>query len=859
MKKLLSIILIFAIVLTFFPNVFVAAESIITDVNKAVGSNYTDNTKLKAAFNAIFKGDIDIHSDSSCKNEVSMPVGYRMNVNNYYYVKSKKSGNNCIGMQCYIYANAVYNKLFGEWVRHGDILSHSEVVLSGGDSKVSYSKFSSAGVKSGAYMRTTVNSNGAYNGNYGHSLIILSYDKNNISYLEGNADNNGLVRITKQTWDEFNKTELSGRSTPRYVSHIVQPVKSKYQELYPVCSHTYSNGYDAVCNGCGEKRSIPKELYQFTTIDENKALSYSAYYDMTVSIFGKNGCQSTASILNSIIESGIDKQKNIRFLFIDCENKTKTQVKEMAKKYKNSNIVFCYDTTQYSVNAMWSLAYMAGFKDGITLPLTVFTKKDGTIFKITQGDIEADYLNQLSNGDLSGEKIVELSVGGEENYDYAYQVLNKLNDLRKKSNLKPLTMDKNLLSAAMRRAAEISINYSHIRPNGEKFNTVLENSGIDAENITIAQTSPDSVMNHFKKYIEKYNNMVNADYLSVGIGCFKMSNGRLCWVQLFSRGAAKKVEKSGKITATHKIIAQTRKLVLEFSAEKDIHSLSASETSKINIWNHNKYLSPFKQLVNNSDFNFKSSDGKILSVDKKGNCTMIKNGECSVTVSHKQNAALKLKKDYLVGHRYEDKALYKCSICGYIETKPSLRKIGDVYYYYNNGVPSKDNTLVKHTNNKWYHVKNGVKSNYTGLFKYNKVWYYIKNGEKNSDDTLVKYTDGKWYHVKNGKIIRDTTLVKYNNKWYHIRNGVKSNYTGLFKYNKAWYYIKNGVKNNDDTLVKYTDGKWYHVKNGKLAKDTTIVKYGTKRYYVKNGVKSNLSGYVKVSGKTYKIKNGVVI
>ena len=27
---------------------------------------------------------------------------------------------------------------------------------------------------------------------------------------------------------------------------------------------------------------------------------------------------------------------------------------------------------------MWSLAYMAGFKDGITLPLTVFTKKDGT-------------------------------------------------------------------------------------------------------------------------------------------------------------------------------------------------------------------------------------------------------------------------------------------------------------------------------------------------------------------------------------------------------------------------------------------------------------------------------------------------
>ena len=73
MKKLLSIILIFAIVLTFFPNIFVKAESIITDVNKAIGSDYTDNTKLKSAFNAIFKGDIDIHSDSSCYEQHPFP------------------------------------------------------------------------------------------------------------------------------------------------------------------------------------------------------------------------------------------------------------------------------------------------------------------------------------------------------------------------------------------------------------------------------------------------------------------------------------------------------------------------------------------------------------------------------------------------------------------------------------------------------------------------------------------------------------------------------------------------------------------------------------------------------------------
>ena len=96
MKKLLSILLIFAITSTLYLDILVKAESIITDVKKAKASDYTDNTKLKEAFDAIFKGDIDIHSDSGGKNEVSMPVGYRMNVKKYYYVKSKKSGNNFI-------------------------------------------------------------------------------------------------------------------------------------------------------------------------------------------------------------------------------------------------------------------------------------------------------------------------------------------------------------------------------------------------------------------------------------------------------------------------------------------------------------------------------------------------------------------------------------------------------------------------------------------------------------------------------------------------------------------------------------------------------------------------------------------
>ena len=213
-----------------FFNTNVSAKSYITSSSSANGSNYTSSTSLASKLNTVFSGDIDIYTNSGCTSEVSMPLGKYMDNSKQYYVKSKTTGNNVTGWQCYIYANAVYNKLFNEWPGHGTSFSHSKVVISGGSNTASYSMFSNAGVKCGAYMRTTTKSSGAYNSSGGHSLIILSYDQSYISYLEGNGDGNGLIRIAKMTWSEFNSGQLSGRS--RYISHVVQPTDSYYASLY---------------------------------------------------------------------------------------------------------------------------------------------------------------------------------------------------------------------------------------------------------------------------------------------------------------------------------------------------------------------------------------------------------------------------------------------------------------------------------------------------------------------------------------------------------------------------------------------------------------------------------------------------
>ena len=87
-------------------------------------------------------------------------------------------------------------------------------------------------------------------------------------------------------------------------------------------------------------------------------------------------------------------------------------------------------------------------------------------------------------------------VYGTVRYDYAFQVLEIVNKERALEGAGPLTMDKDLLSAAMLRSAETVVSFSHTRPNGEKcFSASSKMSG---ENIAMGGGSscatPEQVM-----------------------------------------------------------------------------------------------------------------------------------------------------------------------------------------------------------------------------------------------------------------------------------------------------------------------------------------------------------------------------
>ena len=234
-KRLFSFILVVALFCSMLPQFTcsVRAAEHILDATQVDGKQYSAVYGEK--LNQILNGEVALFSNS----DVRYPLGSSMNTGTSYTVAGTIGG-----YQCYIYAQAVYYYLFGDVVYHGSgykYWSNSKQVLHN-EKTISYELFSAAEVGFGAYIRTTTSSTGAYNGEKGHSMIVLAYDAETITFLEGNADGKGLVRITTQTWDEYNEVMLTGKG--RRIAHVVQCQAT-------VCAHKDCTEL-GICNLCGE-------------------------------------------------------------------------------------------------------------------------------------------------------------------------------------------------------------------------------------------------------------------------------------------------------------------------------------------------------------------------------------------------------------------------------------------------------------------------------------------------------------------------------------------------------------------------------------------------------------------------------
>ena len=118
------------------------------------------------------------------------------------------------------------------------------------------------------------------------------------------------------------------------------------------------------------------------------------------------------------------------------------------------------------------------------------------------------------------------------------QVIDLVNQERAKAGLSPVTESAEVSAAAAVRAQEITRSFSHTRPDGTYYNTVLNQNGVNymgsGENIAYGQSTPAAVMNGWMNSQGHRENILNRNYTKIGVGCYENANGVKYWVQLFT-------------------------------------------------------------------------------------------------------------------------------------------------------------------------------------------------------------------------------------------------------------------------------------------------------------------------------------
>ena len=228
------------------------------------------------------------------------------------------------------------------------------------------------------------------------------------------------------------------------------------------------------------------------------------------------------------------------------------------------------------------------------------------------------------NGYRSMEKV---SVSCTRNYNYAYEVLNIVNQRRSENGLAPLVMNSSLMESAMQRAAETSILFSHTRPDSSLCFDI--NSLMYGENIASGYSDASSVMTGWMNSSGHKANILDTDYTTIGIGCVNI-NGVWYWTQCFGIGAdSNSCSKPSDtyVTETINIAAETFK--------------EAPTTSGI-IWGEQEsYTYTVGISVSKTDLDLNSSVQANLYIKNPGNsqCTIVNNDENIVWSSSNSSVA----------------------------------------------------------------------------------------------------------------------------------------------------------------------------------------------------------------------------
>ena len=221
-------------------------------------------------------------------------------------------------------------------------------------------------------------------------------------------------------------------------------------------------------------------------------------------------------------------------------------------------------------------------------------------------------------------------VKGTLDYSEASDVLTIVNKERRAAGLPALTMDVELQQAAMQRAAETALYFSHERPDGTSCFTVSNRAF--GENIAAGQNSAKLVMKSWMRSQGHRENILRSNFASIGIGCFYQKNGTKCWVQLFGGDDAQTVAAGRGTKQSTFTIQAVPGRIKPYLQSSSTMTVAKGKTTSFSVYIRNQGWSYLSVKAEPQTFRWTSSNSNV-SVNTSGTITGKKQGSATIRAS----------------------------------------------------------------------------------------------------------------------------------------------------------------------------------------------------------------------------------
>ena len=250
---------------------------------------------------------------------------------------------------------------------------------------------------------------------------------------------------------------------------------------------------------------------------------------------------------------------------------------------------------------------------------------------------------------VSSAETVDLPVQATERYDKAQELLGVINGHRAGYSTEPLTMDSRLMEVAMQRAAELSIYFSHVRP--DSHSDVIEYFSGDSIAEDILSGAADTAVVYKSWYDSGLHRgpMLHPDYKYCGIGCVEVES-TMYWVLLSTpKSYGSEAHQGNAVENTRTVQMEKSWISFEvwdwryndtnesFTGRSVYYGKSAEVGIRIiNPGNSNAIFRIYPQYLT-----YQSDDPAVLRVDANGTVTPVSRGSAHLTVALKSSPDVK--------------------------------------------------------------------------------------------------------------------------------------------------------------------------------------------------------------------------